>query len=731
MEKIISEIKWIIYKNGSFHIVDLGKGIKAKGDIVVEDESIDLRGITFEFEGVWQNSKHGQVFSFSSAKMVTDELFFFLTKVVKGVGKDLGVQIIEKFGDNLENILENSPEKLQTLPGIGKKRCEQIAVSWKKNSRFRKISSLLSGYGINTDRIKEIYNDFGDSSVEEIKNNPYLISNYSNLPFSKIDSIALKLGIELNSEIRIKACFDYILEKYAQESGNTAIERNILIKNCLKLGGFENTDENFYSLDSILENNSKYVKNQNFISLEKYAYFEENIFKFAQKKTAESGLNLSENSIEEYIEDFENSNCIKLSKNQKNAVKEAVNSKFFLISGYAGTGKTTVTKAILQIFAMYCHNGIIGTAVSGIAARRLADVTGFEARTIHSLLGFNGLGFVYNSDNKLPYDVILLDEAGMVNSELFFNLISACDDNCIFIAVGDDAQLPPIGPGNVFSDLMKSEIFAHVKLDEIWRQHKDSVINIYAGNIRKGIIPENYEKTHLDWYFAFIEENEYGFNEELLSRILNISKKYAETDDLLNSIQILSPMKKGLVGCENLNIELKKVFNSNFTDNTSIERAGRVFNSGDKVIHLKNKDKNVWDYRTWKKTGENEDFCETERVFNGTLGLIEKISPKNQKFYVRTNTDYIVEYDFSEIPEYVDHAFAVTVHKSQGSEFDVVIIPVTPSHSYMLDNQLLYTGVTRAKKGIILAGSKSSFEYGVKNQSKKERHTVLKIKNHL
>ncbi|MGM0607381.1 MAG: SF1B family DNA helicase RecD2 [Candidatus Muiribacteriota bacterium] len=731
-EVIQAEVKWVIYKNGSFHVLDLGRGIKATGNIMI-GEDFDVKGINFKFVGNWHNSKYGKVFRFDSSQMLTDEMFFFLTRIVKGIGESMALELIEKFGsDEIEEILNNNPYKLKQMPGIGTKRLNTIIESWRKNSNLRKLSSFMGNNGLTPEAIRTIYNIYGDDSVDVIKNNPYIIIDISNMPFYKIDSFALNLGIEKDSNMRIIAIAHYILEKIAQEGGNTLVDINFFVKKHFKLSKVQYSEDYKENVVEKLNNSESFVVEENFIALRKYKYFEEKIIEFLELKRDDKNLNLTDDSILSFIKDYEKREGFKLSDLQIKTVKEAVNSKIYAVTGYAGTGKTTVTRVILELLETYNAGKIVGTAFSGVAARRLSSVTGFPCYTIHSLLGYNGKEFTYDKFNKLEADVVLLDEAGMVNSELFYCLIRALDDKTTFILCGDDAQLPPIGPGNVFSDVINYNISSFEKLEEVFRQDRDSVINIFAGQIRKGIIPEEFCSTHADWYFAEAKDKEYceDVNQDILEKIIKISSKYINEgiENILEDIQILSPMKKGTAGTYNLNFELKNLFNpaSNYSKKENFNKKKITFSPGDKIVNLKNKDKTVWNIKDFNIDKPSEDNSSTERIFNGTLGIIKKICHKSEKIYVQTNTELVIEYDFSEVSQIFEHAFSLTVHKSQGSEFGVVIIPLTPSHKFMLNNQLLYTAVTRAKKGVILVGKRSCFTYAVKNSSGKVRNTWIK-----
>ncbi len=435
----------------------------------------------------------------------------------------------------------------------------------------------------------------------------------------------------------------------------------------------------------------------------------------------------NQEQIENHIAEYESLNNIKLSDKQKEAVNKALNHNVFALTGYAGTGKSTISKIFLTLLNQIFEGEIVGCAMSGIAARRLSQLTGFPAYTIHSLLKYDGENFEHGKFNKLSYKVIVLDEAAMVNSFLFYHLIAAMENDTLFIMIGDDAQLPPIGPGNIFSDLVKHNIVPTVKLDFVFRQTQDSVINYFASFIRKGEIPENYNSKYKDWLFQSKDLSDFNCNRNennflILKDILDISRFYLNKglNRNLNDFQVLAPQKKGILGVENLNVELQKMFNNNISDSENfIKIKEKVYCIGDKVVHLKNTDMDIL-------LDENdEDAFITERIFNGTLGTIIDIDKKYRRLKVKLITELTVSYNFDDLLELLDLAYALTVHKAQGSEFQYVIMPLTKSNAIMLDNQWLYTAVTRAKKGLVICGESKAFEYACKNISKKFRNTWI------
>jgi len=723
IQKITSKINWIIYNNESFYILDLEDGIKAKGHIFNTGKS-KLRGLVYEFTGRFKTDKYGRSFHFESATLKTDEMYFFLTSVVKGIGEKGALAIMERFGDETADIIENKPHRLTEVSGIGKKRIVTITESYKKFSHIRKLTEFLSPFGFSSLMINEIFGFYSHQAIDLIKDDPYILCNIKGIHFKTVDEMALKMGIIPNDSRRIKSGLIFYMKKKAFNTGNLWEYADNLIFSVLRQLRLSNefsetvleilkSEEEFFFLD----------QDTPIVALTENKDFEDFISDFLIERT-ESPLNISDKIHDEDMQEF---SSVKLSDMQKAAVKNSCSYLVSAICGYAGTGKTTVCKVLMNLLKKHWSKRIAGCAMSGIAARRLEEITGFSCHTIHSLLGFDGEDFRHNEENLLEYDVIILDEAGMVNSFLFYSLIRCLHKECILVVIGDDAQLPPIGPGNVFADILNNDLMPFKRLTEVFRQSEDSVINIFASKIREGKIPKGYEESHNDWYFSMCNNDLYGLKDDnILKRLISVAKKFVNDNpeaDPVTGLQILTPMKKGELGTINLNQMLKEIINPAF-DKTSFKRMNTFFSEGDKVIHLKNIERKIYlsdEYRF------GEEFAKSERIFNGSIGIIEKIDLLESKVFVRMYTKEIVQYDIGDFRDIIDHAFALTVHKAQGSEFERVIIPITQAHSFMLDNQWLYTALTRAKRGIVFIGENRAFEKAASNISKKKRNTFLSI----
>ncbi|MGA1847290.1 helix-hairpin-helix domain-containing protein [Deferribacter abyssi] len=733
---IIGQVEKVIFNNGSYYIIQLANKIVVKGHIT-DSFNGDITGLKYKFYGNWTTDRYGRVFQFDYAEMQSNELFFFLTKIVSGIGEKLAKHLIEVFGDELETVIEEKPHLLMEVKGIKEKKLEKILKSWKKYSHLRQLSKFLGQYGATSNLIVKVYNTFGEKAIEEIRNNPYCLTKVTGIGFKKADEIAKSMGIEVDSPFRVQACSQYILEKESNENGHTYLDYGYFLDRLKdELGLDAQVDiESLFEQAITLDPNIQVDGDRVYLGV--YKKLEEKIFDFISKRANIKTNFFSDSDIGKFIKYFEHKSGIRLSDKQKEAVLTAVNSKIFALSGYAGTGKTTVSKVILLILNSLFKGEIVGCAMSGIASRRLANVTGFPAYTIHSLLRFTGNGFEYNKDNPLPYKVIILDEAGMVNVGLFYALINAISDDSIFIMVGDDAQLPPIGAGNVFSDIINTGMIPSVKLDKIYRQGNDSVINFFANTIRQGNVPNGYKERYKDWDFIPVEIEGYwekkkkmndeefkklreDINSKILQYILKLTSIYKEhgIKNLIADLQVLVPQRKGLLGIENLNIELQRILNppEMKSEYDKLERNGKWYCVGDKVVHLKNKDMPVLD----------DSDISSKRIFNGTLGVIKRIDHDNENVYVETVTNDIVIYDFLEMGDIIDLAYALTVHKAQGSEFKIVIIPLSLSNYIMLDNQWFYTAITRAKIGVHIIGEPYAFVRACKNISKRYRNTWLK-----
>jgi exodeoxyribonuclease V alpha subunit len=743
-ETITAVIKSVRFSKDTYYILHTKAGT-FKGELIdCGDDYRKLPGLKYCFTGKWESDKYGPYFKFEHAEM-EDSLFFFLTNVMKYVGEKLARLLIETFGDDLERIMDEEPQQLLNVKGIGEKKQAQILTSWQKQSHLRVLTKFIDQYHISASLVTKIYNYFGDKAIDIIKESPYQLANVPGIGFQKADEIAIKMGVDPESPERQQACADYIISNKADVEGHSYISFSECVEFVNNLLDLEADKD---ALKAFFNRTYKYtfdnVDGQNVVGFSYYKESERNIYKYLERNRDILTGYLSDNEIASHAYKMEAELNIELSRNQKWAVYHACKRKLFTLTGYAGTGKSSVAKIIMSILNTVYPEQIVGCAFSGIAARRLSNVSGFPAYTIHSLLEYQGgMGFQRNETNRLDQKVIVLDEAGMVNISLFNSLIKALPEDAVFIMIGDDAQLPAIGAGNVFSDIINNKLTETVKLDKVFRQNDESVINVFAQDIRRGIVPSKYQNSYQDWNFLDCSPKNYweltkttekpALREIIVDSLLKqiteyVQKQLTTTEDILTDFQVLSPMRKGLLGtvelnrlCQNLYLNPEAVHESN-----RLEKSNCCFCVGDKVVHTSNKNMPF----VGAKYDENNEL-ETIRVYNGTLGIIKEVDNENDKVYVAMNTGHTIIYDAVEMGDIIELAYALTVHKAQGSEFKTVMVVLSLSHYNMLDNQWFYTAVTRAKEKLDIIGEDYAFKRAAKNVSKKIRNTWLNVSERL
>jgi exodeoxyribonuclease V alpha subunit len=742
-------LKKVLYFNeeNNYCIAVLENNQKICGQYFDTDLNM-LEGEEILLKGVWQtHQKYGIQFSFSSLELKENEINFFLTKIVKGVTKKVAAQINLKYSqEELYEILDNEPSKLLEFKGIKEKKLIQIVTSWNKFKHLRELADFLGNYGVSKNLINKIYQELNmvDDLINKIRSNPYIIINIKGIGFKKADEIAKNLGIDEKSIFRVKACLNYILREYCDSNGNSSMLKDKLfelLNNRLK---FENEDilyENVI-LEMLNEQSLNQTINNKYSPTNLY-FAEKNILKFFEKRKNTLIKQTIIKDFDTYIQKKEKTLGFVLSKEQKKAV-EIINSGESVLSliGYAGTGKSTSSKAILELLQeINSYDSIKCIALSGVAAQRIYETTGFNASTIQSMF------ITHQEKDYFPYKVILLDESSMVNSITFNQIISKIDDDCVFIIVGDDGQLPAIGAGNILADNITFELSPIVKLTKIYRQNEHQAIALIANSIRKGEIPEikddfedfqfidksikNYYalKNTLNTYELTNLRNENNYN--ILNSILNTTKKYIQQiHDLrkekqisrsLTCFQVITPMKSGTLGVENININLQKLLNNN----TSKSYQTKLYNYkiADKIIHIKNENMKILSMYEYKNS--SNEYKE-KRIFNGMLGMIIKIDFENNECIVLyPNDDTVVFYDLHTLDNLISLAYCLTIHKTQGMEYDSVIIPMTYSHFIMHNTKLLYTAITRAKSMCLIVGEKNVFDEACKKIDITKRQTVI------
>lgn len=737
-----------------------------------------LTGLNCILQGNWvKHPKHGEQFDAKVINIDNPGLYYFLTNVVSGIGPQLAKQIIKHYGEaKLTEILENTPEQLLEVKGIKHKKLAKIIESWNKYKSLKRLSDFFSTneVSISSALLLRIYNHFKSSKadpVQLIKQNPYCLTEVRGIGFKTADKIALQLQIDPYSPLRIKALIDYILLSEASDNGHTYLLYEDLLRLASEyISNKEKTDENrLHSVmkEIILSDEKTYYVEGERVALQGFKYMEQYIENDIKQRIQRLfGNTISKEECEKFIKSKEKELGIKLGEKQRLAVEKfsTEGPKVFILCGYAGTGKSTISKILLDYCAtVYPKENIITCAFTGMAAKRIRETTGYKGGTIHSLLGYNPEtgGFMYNKDNPLPYDVVLIDEASMINLPLFYSLMRAIKPEATIIMVGDDAQLPPIGEGNVFADLLGKSYIPKVKLDKIYRQSEDSVLTYFASYIRQGEVPDEVYRVYKD--FEFLKQdipNYWGLKKKLSEREMQDKRQelyeeiqkslLARIQGLIQSedltglkkiwrIQVITPMKNTILGTKEMNQVLQGMLNSESPK--EVEIRGYKLKQFDKVIHLKNQDM-VYitenQYKIGRHAGrdllELRQDCYKEkqqmRVYNGNLGLVWDIDEENEVFIVYypdlSDEPIFIFYDFDDYKNILDLGYALTIHKVQGNQFDYVVIPFVNAFYIMLNNKLLYTAITRAKKKAILIGQPSAFKRACTNVEEAERNTFLK-----
>jgi exodeoxyribonuclease V alpha subunit len=680
---------------------------------VVGHMAVVSPGQPLKIKGSWvTHPKYGQQFKITSYEITLPATVEGIRKylgsgVIKGIGPAMADRLVDRFGTETFEIIEKSPEKLLDIAGIGKAKTALICNAWKDHHVARGLMQFLQEMGVATAYSGKILGEYGRDAVEVIRGNPYrLAADIPGISFYFADTIARKLGVPKDESSRVRACIFHVMQQFINEGHVFAFE-NQLLEHCRNLFQLDDTavlntmDELADSGELVIEETTTDPPNRT-VCLKELHHAEAGI---ADRLKALLSVPVIPPDIgtERISAEVQKKLAITLSAEQLNVLEEVLSHRTVIITGGPGTGKTTLIKSINAIFAALGKKVLLA-APTGRAARRLAEVTGKKAKTIHRLLRFNfkdGL-FGKNQDNPLDTDVVVIDEASMVDTVLMFHLMKAVPMTAVLILVGDVFQLPSVGPGNVLSDLIKSTRTAVFYLKKIFRQAHESPIIINAHRVRRGELPifKAPDESGALSEFYFMEQNDPA---KVVSSIVELCSDTIPEQfnlDPVHDIQILTPMHKGVVGTTNLNHVLQNVLNSNPALDTT---RGNRFKLGDKVMHLKN------NYQ--------------KEVFNGDIGIITDMDSKKEVFAV----DYYgraVSYDFSEMDE-ISLAYATSVHKSQGSEYPAVIVPIMPQHFVLLQRNLLYTAITRGKQLVILIGTKKAFSIALKNDKPRERLSGL------
>lgn len=709
MEHLRCVVERITYQNEDNGYTVLKCAVKNYNDLVtVVGTMPDTHvGFVLSLDGYWKmDVKYGRQFSVEHFEETLPATVYGIEKylgsgLVKGVGPKFAKRIVEKFGKDTLNVIEECPDELLNVPGIGKVRVDRIKTSWQEQKEIKNIMLFLQSHEVSTSHATKIFKTYGSESIEVVKENPYrLADDIWGIGFKTADSIAQKMGIDKEKFIRLRSGIFYTLNKLA-ENGHCYANRKQLLEKAQELLEVDEPELQI-TLDEMLRTND--VIGDTGLEHEVEAIYLPPYF-FSETGCAKRLLRLM--SVNRKIKadpdvimkKVETESEIIYDEIQLEAVRTAISAKVMVLTGGPGTGKTTTT---LGIISAYKQAGckILLAAPTGRATKRMSETTGMEAKTIHRLLEYKPPeGYQKNEEHPLEGDVLILDECSMVDIMLMYNLLKAIPEHMSLILVGDIDQLPSVGAGNVLRDIIDSGSIPVVRLTRIFRQAQGSRIVMNAHRINKGETIDMRGGKDADFFFAAKETNQ-----EVVETIVQYCKtnlpRYYHVDPL-EDIQVLTPMQRGECGAVNLNQVLQETMNPS---NIFLRRGGTQYRLHDKVMQIRN------DY--------------DKEVFNGDIGNIVKVNMEDRELTVKFD-DREVVYDVTELDE-LSLAYAVTIHKSQGSEYPIVVMPFTMSHFVMLQRNLLYTGVTRAKKILVLVGEKKAVFYAIKNETTTGRNTGLR-----
>ncbi|MCD4669452.1 MAG: ATP-dependent RecD-like DNA helicase [Actinomycetia bacterium] len=669
-------------------------------------------GEELEVEGKWVvNKTYGKQFEISSVKTSTPVTIngiesYLGSGMIRGVGPAMAARIVARFGENTLEIFDDDPEKLSEIDGIGKKRIKQIIQSWNKHKNIRKVMILLQSYGISSTYAMKIYNTYGDNAENIIKINPYrLAEDIFGIGFKIADDIAMKAGIERDSIFRIRSGILYLLHR-AEDGGHCFLPYENIVNSALEfletgLSLIDRAIEDLQRDEKIMvvdgdDIKKIYLKNL-YISEQ---YVKEKILELINCQKEESGRKGREARYNRLINELADANNIELDAIQIESIIKALMEKVIIITGSPGTGKSTILNFIIKILERE-NKKVLMAAPTGRASKRMTEITGRESKTIHRLLSFNPKlnKFLKNEENPINADVIVIDEASMLDIRLTRSLLSAIRKNTSIVFVGDIDQLPPVGPGYVLGDLIRSGAVPVSELKTIYRQEGESQIIRNAHRVRDGEYPDIRRSGLEDFYF--IEKNDPAGTVELIIHLLTKKIPSSFNMDPHTDVQVLVPTNRGICGVLNLNSRIQEAVNPG---SGGVIHGNRRFKTGDRIIQLKN---------NYEK-----------EIYNGDIGIIKSIGSELKEMDIDFDGKDI-SYSFYELDE-ISHSYAISIHKSQGSEFKCVIIPLLTSHYMLLQRNLLYTALTRARELAILVGSKKAIGMAVNKNVVEKRFTGLR-----
>ena len=724
--KIRGVVERITYQNPENGYTVLKCAVKSYKELVtVIGSLLDVNvGSVLLIYGNWKvDSRYGRQFAAESWEETLPATVFGIEKylgsgLIKGVGPKYAKKIVAQFGIETLEVIETDISRLQEVDGIGKKRIKMIRDSWERQKEIKNVMLFLQDHGVSTSFAAKIYRQYGNESLDKMKENPFqMADDIWGIGFKTADGIAQKLGFAKEAYVRLRSGIMYTLSNLADEGHVFAYQEQLIAKAAELLEAEESSivmtlDQMIMDKDLICET-VDYKTDQaemKAIYLPAFYYAEAGVagklkrlaqspatdrlwhaLMDARQKTGNESLSIDVGKIQEKVD-------MKYDEIQADAIRKAAVSKVMVLTGGPGTGKTTTTQGIIAAYRSFGLK-ILLAAPTGRAAKRMTEATGLEAKTIHRLLECKPPeGYQKNEDNPLDGDVLIIDECSMIDMILMNALLKAIPEGMRLILVGDIDQLPSVGAGNVLRDIIDSGVFPVVRLTRIFRQAQSSRIIMNAHAINEGKFPDISNGKNTDFFYIEKEDPEEAV-QEIVRLVKNNLPRYYKTP--WNHIQVLTPMQKGIVGAANLNLALQEALNP---QGDGLRRGGYLFRTGDKVMQIRN---------NYEK-----------EIFNGDIGTVESVDLQERTLKVNFD-QHIIEYEASELDELV-HAYATTIHKAQGSEYPIVVMPVLMNHYVMLQRNLIYTGITRAKKVLVIVGTRKALSYAVRNVTVTKRNTFLK-----
>ena len=726
MESLAGYVEHIIYRNADngYTVLNLVSGedeITCVGifSAIAEGENIEAQGEYTEHPTYGQQFK---VTSFEEKAPEDEEVIerYLGSGAIKGIGLAMAARIVRRFKEDTFRIIEEEPERLAEIKGISNRKAMEIASQVNEKRDLRQAMIFLQQYGITMNLAVKVYQAYGQDVYGIIRENPYrLADDIDGVGFRTADEIAARVGIRMDSDFRVRSGILYTLLQASGE-GHTYLPETELTPRASKLLNVTAEQVEKQYMDLAIERKIilKQMEDQTQIYAASFYYMEANTATMLKRLNV--SYDVSDAEIEQRIRGIEKKSGMTLDEHQVTAVKEAVRNGLLVITGGPGTGKTTTINTIIRYFELEGLE-IFLAAPTGRAAKRMSETTGFEARTVHRMLELNGGaegsgGFERDESNPLEADVIIVDEMSMVDISLMYSLLKAISVGTRLILVGDVNQLPSVGPGSVLRDIIQSHACNVVMLTKIFRQASTSDIIVNAHKINHGeeVILDN---KSMDFFFLKRYDADVIIN-VVLQLIKQKLPKFVDATPY--DIQVLTPMRKGLLGVERLNGILQRYMNPPANDKVEKEYGSTVFREGDKVMQTKNNYQLAWEIRT--KFGLTVD--KGLGIFNGDMGIIRQINDFAEQMIIEFDEGRMVEYPYKLLDE-LELAYAITIHKSQGSEYPAVVIPLLSGPMMLMNRNLLYTAVTRARKCVTLVGNEVTFQQMIQNTSQQKRYSGL------